>query len=315
MWRVAPLRWRGAGTDNRPHPHGPSPYPSRAVPVASLGSLFVSRIAAPPGEAGRVGPPPVLRGGPGAEPPARFILTLRQSTKRCSPKWLILSCACKQFSVVKSGCMNKDCEVCADVVTDRRASRARARLDAGRGDRPILQTVLTVPPELRQRYADVGAWRSVLRKMWRVLEDGFGALFGCEATHPVGDDPEVFHPHANFLWVQKVGFRPFIDVERLRRLWAGILGAEVVDVHHSYFTSEAKIAHRVRYVARVFPGWSLWVGNLRWYGRYPRHVDVPVLCPKCGEPYLYVGVVEHDWLLVHLKEHPYLFRFPGQDDS
>jgi hypothetical protein len=217
-------------------------------------------------------------------------LKLRQSTRTCEPKWYVYACGCSK-KLVKSGCMHRDCLTCEDQVGARRASRCRWRLDAGREGRPVLYTVLTVPPELRARYADPAVWRSACRRAWKVLRKQFGAEYGLEASHPAGEDLEVFHPHANFLWVQRPGFRPFLDVAALRRAWARILGydGEVV-VYHRYADAPGKIAHWARYVTRTFPGWSWWTPSVRWYGAFPRELpDREVVCPGCGQPFRFVG--------------------------
>jgi len=182
-------------------------------------------------------------------------------------------------------------------------------LEAGRDGRAVLYTVLTVPPAQRDRFRERKPWRRTLRRFWAILKRDFGALFGAECSHPAGDeDPDAFHPHANFLWVQRQGFRPYIDVDALRRAWAKILGVEVVDVHHQYLPDVSRIIHRCRYVTRTWPGWGSWLGSMRWYGCYPKDpARSRAVCLDCGMPFLFLGLaVEEE--IVMWKERPWAFR-------
>lgn len=248
-------------------------------------------LLSPPTDAGGGGGGRV-RGGRGAEPPdeqASLISTIGHSTTCCIPKQMFFWCYdCRKMWTKDSGCMAMSCTRCAPAVTARRARKAHARLDAGRKGRPVLYTVLTVPPAMRAKFTDRKAWRAALRRMWKSMEKEFGALYGVEGSHPIGKDTEVFHPHANFLWVQRSGFRYMLDTNRLRELWAKAIGCRgVVDVHTQFMTTDAKVAHRVRYALRTFPGFQGWTGSIRWYGSYP---PMPkdddgggaVRCPDCG---------------------------------
>jgi len=260
------------------------------------------------GEPGGAGSPFSLCGGPGAEPPV--ILNLRQTATSCEPKYLVIECSCGP-TLVKSGCMRKDCEECADAVGLRRSGRVYDRLQKGAEGRSVLYTVLTVPPDLRGRFVSTDKWRKALRKIWKTMKASFGALYGVENSHPTGENLEVFAPHANFLWVQRPGFRPYIDVDELRAAWASIIGAEgPVDVHHQYVPSGdvKKVAHRCRYSTRSFPGWGWWIPSMRWYGTYPRKMKKePPVCHRCGERFRYGGVATDDEVSMW-NERPWEFR-------
>jgi hypothetical protein len=121
-------------------------------------------------------------------------------------------------------------------------------------------------------------------------------FYGVEISHPVGEAGDDFHPHLNFLWRPRPGFRGFVDVELLRAEWGRILGARgAVDVYHQYSSSEGKIRHWCRYVSRLFPGFHGWTGNVKWYGTYPRKkTPAPGRCLRCGHQYRYVGTVSSE---------------------
>lgn len=227
-----------------------------------------------------------------------IILNIRQSTSDCLPKFRQLACLCG-FSVVRSTCMRYDCAVCADGVKKRRAKKSRKRLDVGRQGRPILYTVFTVPPALRDRFTERKEWRKLVRLTWSILRDAFGGQFGIEASHPHGDpseggDPGVFHPHMNFLWIVSPGRPSFVDVRRLRRLYCVALSkatgvpVRVSDVWHHYYKLPGDLSVRIGYVMRTFPGYSDWAGSVRWYGKYPKIPVEVKTCPKCGTIYLYI---------------------------
>lgn len=237
---------------------------------------------------------------------------------KCNPKYIILQCGCGR-RIVPSTCMSLDCKNCAEFVRDRRRWRTLDRLMsyANHGKmryvrQPVLYTVFTVPEEVRYKYANRESWAKLRRRAWKLLHKQFAAMFGVECTHPTGDrDPVHFHPHLNFLWKQKPGHRGFIDVQRLRALWAQILGVDNVDVHHEYSHKLGKISHWVRYVVRTFPGTHTWTGPLRWFGRYPKGRGHPhsCLCPDCGQQVKYIG-----WLLADTVDDWYKYGEPTGGD-
>lgn len=252
------------------------------------------------------------------------MFNIRQSTTRCHPRYFAFSCKCgsehymrgchsplwsPDLTVVRSGCMRYNCPDCAAQITKRRAKRAKERLDKGRQGRAILYTVLTVPPHLRETYVDRKAWRKLIRGAWRVLREEFAGEFAVESSHPHGDPrdegedaAELFHPHVNFLWVQRRGFSPYIDVDRLRVRWSALLGVEVSDVWHHYYKDPRELQRRIEYVMRTFPGFAGWVGSVRWYGQYPRKLSPHVWkCDKCGEPYSFAGMVEEGEYTLYLQ--------------
>lgn len=197
-------------------------------------------------------------------------------------------------------CMRYDCPECAPLVRKRRAMRARKRLDAGRRGRPILYTVFTVPPEHRELFVDRKNWRKLCRETYSILRYAFGAEFALEASHPHGDsedggDPGVFHPHMNFLWIAGKGRSSYVNVVWLRRLYAlalrrcGARVSMVSDVWHHYYRQPGDLSRRVGYVCRPFPGFSSWAGSMRWYGHYPRGLDMVLRCPVCHSTFLYIG--------------------------
>ncbi len=217
----------------------------------------------------------------------------------CSLKYVVIDCKCNR-RIVPSTCMALDCEICQPFVGKRRADSVLRRL---LGDvfyqrpkhwkRAVIYTILTIPPKLRERFLDSKAWTKVRQKAWRILKKYFGAKYGVEVSHPVGDNkPDVFHPHLNFLWVQQDGHRPFIDRALLQRLWSEVLDVPVSDVHTQYSTHLRLIAHWAKYVTRTFPGNHKWAGSLRWYGKYPKKTRPEhVTCCDCGSRFRAIGYV------------------------
>jgi len=235
-----------------------------------------------------------------------IILNIRQtSLSACAAKGLKVGCLCG-FRVVRSGCMKKDCPVCGQEVTKRRARRIFDRFEKVRNGRPVLYTVLTVPPKVRSRFVVRSEWRKVVKAVIKVFKSEFGFDFGVECSHPISETNEyVFHPHINLLWLQKAGVDRHkseipgsIDLDKLRARWAQILGtAGPVDVNHQFAATEKKIRHRCRYIARVFPGLSSWVGSVRWYGKPPVLPPEIRKCPKCGQVFMVIDfLTEHEFL-------------------
>ena len=220
---------------------------------------------------------------------------------RCDPKYIVLQCNCGR-TIVPSSCMSLDCVACKDQVGKRRAQSVIRRLiGQGYGQKhrfnrtTVIYTVLTIPKQIRDKfYSQPKEWRKVRKKVWYVLKNYFGGKYGVEATHPVGDkDKKTFHPHLNFLWVQRRGFRPFIDVARLRHEWEKILKVDQADVYSQYTTHIRRIIHWAKYVTRTFPGTHAWTGPLRWFGRYPKvKITRECYCSECQARFRVIGFLD-----------------------
>ncbi len=226
-------------------------------------------------------------------------LPLYQEPVPCEKRYIVLQCNCRR-TVVPSVCMRLDCPNCAPWVGKRRSSALfRRLLNPTPGQRlksnkkTIIYTVFTVPVEKRERYFDPKKWSKVRKQIWKHLKEKFGALYGVEVSHPVGDkNKSVFHPHLNFLWCQRQGFRPYLEVEELRELWKEVLGAKNADVYTRYSDQVRKIKHWCNYVARTFPGMHKWTGSARWYGKYPViKTDFMTVCCDCGHAYNMIGFI------------------------
>ncbi len=205
--------------------------------------------------------------------------------------WGVAVCGCKA-KAVPSHCNRLDCPLCADHLRARRARRILARLDAGRNGRPVVYTVFTVPPEDRERAADVKTWNKWRRKIWKWMKENLLAQFAVERTDPCGDDRVKWHPHLNFLWVQRAGTRAFISPKKLEELklaWQEIIGAyRAVNVYTKYSSEEKQIRHWASYLGRTWPEWRKSVPRhvtMRWLGKYPKiePVEGDGSCNECGE--------------------------------
>lgn len=245
----------------------------------------------------RGGPDPcqtVLELGEGVDP---VILTMQQLfTNHCQVRYPIMACKCGS-RIRRSGCMRHDCPDCAEFVRQRRGNHMFDRFKLVRGSRPVLRTTFTVPMHLRRSYLQRHEWRAAVKKMVKILKADFGFEFGVEVSHPVGETepgaPEVFHPHINFLWIQTLGHSPhlsLVQLRKLRRSWAEIVGCcGVVNIEHKYYRSDRRIRHACRYFGRNFPGFSIWQGPVRWYGKIPKLPPSSGLCPCCHACYQFLG--------------------------
>lgn len=217
----------------------------------------------------------------------------------CDPKYIVLQCACGR-RVVPSSCMSLDCDFCKKQVSRRRADSVMRRLLGGDlyqkrqyQNRIVIYTVFTVPPEVRESCLNKAYWQKARKKAWGLLKSMFGAKYAVEVSHPQGDkNVKLFHPHLNFLWIQKPGFRPFIDVDLLRAKWGEVVGVEKSDVYSQYTNKIGKIIHWCKYVTRTFPGTHKWTGSMRWYGKYPK-IKQPTeyVCSGCNSKFKLVGWV------------------------
>jgi len=207
----------------------------------------------------------------------------------CEPVYRVVECACGR-SVKKDGCNRLDCPSCQKHLGARRGASVLKKLENRPSGRAVCYTVLTFPESVRERFAVRSDFDLARKNAWRLLKE-IGADWAFCAVHPVGEDGRTFHPHLNFLWVPRDGFRPFIDVEWLRVQWSFVLGVDVSVVYHQFSGHFGKVQHWARYVSRTFPGWHWWTGPVRWYGHYPKVQRKPCPCPKCGEYPRYVGTI------------------------
>ena len=246
------------------------------------------------------------------------ILTIRQTfTSSCHPRYFRQFCECGK-TVHRTGCRKTDCPECADEITARRSIRAFKRFEKGRKGRPVLYTVFTVPPVIRERFSDRNVWSKVVKLVVRNLKNLYGFEYGLVQSHPISEDhPDTFHPHLNVLWIQKPGHKAFFEESQLvmmREIWASILDydKEVV-VHHEYtqrrklnkrtgelIKEAVQIKHLCNYVTRTFPGYASWMGSIRWYGgkAVPKLKDEIHTCKTCGAVYYYEWRMcdEDEWI-------------------
>lgn len=264
-------------------------------PPAPCGAS-VERDSGPEAGGGRAGDVPgATVAGPEGADPGTFLF--RGPTRRCEPQWFTVSCRCGKRHVPMGSCKSEDCTYCKDAVAARRTKRALSRFQGRPKGTKLCYTVFTVPEDVRA-YCTRETWRTLRRRLMRVLKMEFAFLFGCESSHPTGDDLEVFKPHINVLWVRRppqLAKLPRWELARLKRRWSAVLGEVfgrsplVPDVWHGYKTTRKQVAAVTYYVLRPFPGWSHWSGRrLNWYvgPTFRRSFKAPPFQPepwRCGE--------------------------------
>jgi hypothetical protein len=188
-------------------------------------------------------------------------------------------------------------------------------------------SVLTMPPEERERFVTRAAWNRMRAALDGVLRRNFHAAWTMISTHPVGDeDPTQFHPHFNVLWGKRgisPGVMPAAELELLKRWWSAILEhggiprqprgwckamktnaalgyrlpegppRRPVNVHGEFtrLDQPKQIAHRARYYSRVFVGWRSWMPKaVQWYGAFVRGLRPVAVCPVCRERFRMLGM-------------------------
>jgi len=213
-------------------------------------------------------------------------------TKTCTLKYIVLGCGCSR-SIIPSTCMSTNCTLCQPHVGQRRAGSVFRRLMQTTSNqyrysppKPVIYTVFTIPPHKREFYLDPKRWSKFRKEVWTILRNDFGG--------PCGDiDPTWFHPHLNFVWRQRPGFRGFIDEKKLKDAFRYIVEASVVDVWTAYTTEVGLIKKWINYTCRTFPGNHVWTGPIRWFGKYLRGIkSVPEICFMCGQRFKVIGTLE-----------------------
>jgi hypothetical protein len=232
--------------------------------------------------------------------PLSFDSEIMNSVTACTPKFLVVECHCGR-RVVRHTCMKLNCKNCAKILTERRARAVMDRLMQlsheyeGRQYYPtILYTVFTMPMELRIKCKDKKFMSGLRAKIYKMLHVAFGAEFAFEATHPISEDyPDEFHPHLNFLWKQKQGSSPYIDLSVLRAYYADILGYQgEPNVYSQYSNKPGQLWKWCKYVARTFPAFSKWCGHTKWFGKHPKlSKKEPRICQECHQAVKVLGYI------------------------
>ena len=211
--------------------------------------------------------------------------------------------------------MNRDCPTCKEAVTARRTRRIFDRFELVRGRRKLCYTTFTVPMQRREQFLTPEKWRAVIHQLIAIMKTHYGFEFGFEASHPISEkQPEVFHPHVNLVWLMRLGYRPRMSKAKLislRRLWAKLIQWDQSVIHHKYSNIKGQIWHVCEYASRAFPGYSVWQGPIRWYGKFPHMKPERYLCPDCGTEFIFRGyALESEYLEEQVRKRDHLPR-PG----
>jgi len=224
-------------------------------------------------------------------------------------------------------CNREWCRSCGGVDGRAHQRRKAAWLPRACQMRVVGCFVLTIPPELRDRYRTRVALGKLGTAAKRMLQrHGFGRglrrwhIFG--EDHPgeglQGDGLPPYHPHLNVL--VEAGFLEPEVLEAVKDSWARILHVDRgrINLHYQFATTVPDKLHLVKYVLRpTFTDWS-WDEELAWellgfhnsqaWGGWhdPPAWDVPVgdefgtpalvaleqgLCPVDNTPITWRGVV------------------------
>ncbi|MBA7544723.1 hypothetical protein ES705_37084 [subsurface metagenome] len=234
-----------------------------------------------------------------------------QAQISCKGRWISVKCDCNNGQprpLQIGGCMNENCIDCSEAIKLRRRRKVLRKLNAKRYTSPVMYTVFTVPLDVRKRALSSKTWSYWRECIVEVLKRDYGLRYGVESSHPIGDDENIFHPHMNFLWIQKAEFMHKLNLRKLQASWKKIIKTEKevekIDIYNHWYKNRYKIIHLVGYVVRAFPGWKFWRGQAtRWYGEFPREKDIDYesydpddwICPDCGKKIEFIELI-HDYV-------------------
>ncbi len=108
--------------------------------------------------------------------------------------------------------------------------------------------VFTIPEELRAKYRTKKALSKLGHRVQELLK-AFGYSRGLRRWHWFGDKSTKYHPHLNCL--VDGGFVSPAKLDAIKRGYATLLGADVVDVNYRYRLSPGKMVHSLKYVTRA----------------------------------------------------------------
>lgn len=240
--------------------------------------------------------------------PANYLKLKKSAVSACKPNYIVQGCDCeigltkygnkKGRNLLPSVCMSLTCTACEPWVGRRRKLSLFYRFvpDYNSGIKDVLYTVFTIPLEIRNQFLDKKIWQKLRKKLWHLLKKKYGGRYGVECSHPVGDSSDEFHPHFNFLWRQRNGQKPYLDLDTLKQDFKDFLGIKtVVDVWHGYSNKYDVVMKWCKYVSRVFLGYHWWIGFVRWYGKYPKNPKYEAChCEVCGSKFKTIGIMSAD---------------------
>jgi hypothetical protein len=249
---------------------------------------------------------------------------LLNETTHCSPNYLVLECGCGRRPIV-TGCQKNNCTFCQKHNTKHRADAVMKRIiKSGHncGSKihypRMIYTVFTIPMHLRAKYYDRAELKKLTNEIWKVLSMNFDGRWGALAIHPISEkNPEVFHPHINFLWMQNTPGAEYIDVEELKRQYGIVIGYNgLPDIRTQYSNKPAKLWKWCEYIFRVFPQFNTWLGNIRYYGKRPKLDKKEVhLCPVCQLRINAIGRLTPEGIRKFLESDPPTETGPPEIDS
>lgn len=179
----------------------------------------------------------------------------------CCPSFFTIAgrCECNHHFAKETYCGREWCPTCRESGSPAHQRRKARWFPKLQQLRQVGYLVVTVPPEIRDRYRTKKVLGKVGTSIKRLL-DRQGLSRGLRRWHWFGDQVGVqvpeYHPHLNCLVDH--GFLEERRLEGIRRGLARILGVGVerINLHYEYSSEVPQILHWVKYVTRpTFLDW------------------------------------------------------------
>ena len=173
--------------------------------------------------------------------------------------WLALTCEKKGWFVAAEcenghrfakeiACGKEWCLVCGEDGSVAHLRRFARWLPKAQQFEVMGYFVFTIPQELRAKYRTKKALSKLGHRVQELLK-AFGYSRGLRRWHWFGDKSTKYHPHLNCL--VDGGFVSPAKLDTIKRGYATLLGADVVDVNYRYRLSPGKMVHSLKYVTRA----------------------------------------------------------------
>ncbi|MBA7537158.1 hypothetical protein ES705_29425 [subsurface metagenome] len=202
-------------------------------------------------------PPQQILGGTGGQSPPDGYLELYDNVS----SWLALTCDKSGVGWFIAGecqnghrfakelvCGKEFCSVCGEDGSVAHLRRFARWLPKIQQMGQLGYFVFTIPEELRAKYRTKKALSKLGHRVQELLK-AFGYSRGLRRWHWFGDKSTKYHPHLNCL--VDGGFVSPAKLDTIKRGYATLLGADVVDVNYRYRLSPGKMVHSLKYVTRA----------------------------------------------------------------
>ena len=168
--------------------------------------------------------------------------------KQCPGYWLMGTCENGHRFAKELYCGREWCPVCGEDWSPAHQRRFARWLRKAVQIESMGYFVFTIPEALRSNFRTRKAIKGLEHHIQDLMK-AHGYSRGLRRWHYFGDKSTRYHPHLNV--IVDAGFIPEAKLDTIKKVYAVLLGVDVVDIHYQYVRSPAEKVHVLKYVTRA----------------------------------------------------------------